>query len=94
MLDESTIKQHKQLIEKVNELSQEKRDIITQGKLKRDQAILILKKYGYEDLKDVSKLQEKLDEMELEIKEERKNIEVEIIDINNLIEKVNSISVS
>ena len=82
------------MIDKVNELSQEKRDIIAQGKAKREQALEILKKYGYEDLKDVSKLQEKLDELEIEIKEERKSIEAEIVEISVLKEKVDSITLT
>ena len=92
MLDMDSIREHKKLIDKVNELSQEKRDIIAQGKAKREQALEILKKYGYEDLKDVSKLQEKLDELEIEIKEERKSIEAEIVEISVLKEKVDSIT--
>lgn len=94
MLDMDSIREHKKLIDKVNELSQEKRDIIAQGKAKREQALEILKKYGYEDLKDVSKLQEKLDELEIEIKEERKSIEAEIVEISVLKEKVDSITLT
>ena len=47
-----------------------------------------------EDLKDVSKLQEKLDELEIEIKEERKSIEAEIVEISVLKEKVDSITLT
>lgn len=93
-LTEQQILEHKQLIEKVNNLSQEKSNIIAVGKAKREQALEILKPYGYTELKEASKLQEKLEALEEEIKKERALIEAEITEINKLKEDVDNILVS
>jgi hypothetical protein len=90
-LTEQEIAEHKQLVEKVNSLSSVKQDIISTGKAKREQALEILKSYGYTELKDVSKLQEKLNNLEEDIKKERVAIEAEIVEINELKTNVDNI---
>ena len=93
-LTEKEIQEHKALVEKVNKLNTTKQEIMATGRAKKEQALEILKTYGYIDLKDISKLQEKLEEMEEKIKEERRAIEEEVIEIGNLKDAVDAIILS
>lgn len=94
MLTDDELKKHKNLIEKVNKMSREKSEMIAVIKEKKLQGTNILKTYGFESFQDVTKLKEMLAELEEKINRESSEAEAEIIEINALREKLDSIVVS
>lgn len=93
MLTPEDIKEHKELIEKANNISSKLQEITTKVKIEKQRALDILKNNGYTSASDIPSLQKDLADLEAEIRQEKEEAEKYILEGSKIIEETDEITV-